>query len=159
MKQDRQHLLLHDNNMVRSFIMLALFLLGKDSTPPLIVFLMVLPIVWANVAEGIKSVDPSLKEVCALYKLPLSRRFKILYVPQVLPYFTAGTLTALGLAWKAGIAAEVLCTPANSIGKMVYDAKTYMETADLFAWTAVVILLSLLLETTLKKLLKGRAKA
>lgn len=135
---------------VSSFIMLIFMLLGRDSTPAFIVFLMVLPIVWGNVAEGVKTVDPSLKEVCRVYQMPWLRRMRILDIPHCMPYFSAGALTSLGLAWKAGIAAEVLCTPKESIGKMVYDSKVYLETAELFAWTAVVILLSLVLEKLLK---------
>jgi NitT/TauT family transport system permease protein len=141
---------------VSSFIMLIFMLLGRDSTPAFIVFLMVLPIVWANVAQGVKTVDPSLKEVCRLYRIPTGRRWKVLYLPHCLPYFSAGALTSLGLAWKAGIAAEVLCTPNHSIGKQVYDAKVYMETAEVFAWTLVVILLSLALEKLLKHCLERR---
>ena len=143
---------------VTSFIMLTLAFLGRDTVPGFIVFLMVLPIVWANVSEGVKTVDPQLKEVCKVYGLPLSRRMKLLYFPHCLPYFSAGALTALGFAWKAGIAAEVLCTPKGSIGKMVYDAKVYLETAELFAWTLVVVLLSLVLEQILKRLLKRRGR-
>ncbi len=144
---------------VTSFIMLTLVFLGRDTVPPFIVFLMVLPIVWANVAEGIKTVDPQLKEVCRVYRLSLFRRLKILYLPHCLPYFSAGALTALGLAWKAGIAAEVLCTPKLSIGKMVYDAKVYLESAEVFAWTLVVVLLSLVLEKLLKySLERGKRK-
>ena len=135
---------------VTSFIMLIFLLLGRDSTPAFIVFLMVLPIVWGNVCEGVKTVDSSLKEVCRLYRMPWLRRLRILDFPHCMPYFSAGALTSLGLAWKAGIAAEVLCTPKESIGKMVYDSKVYLETAELFAWTAVVILLSLILEKLLK---------
>ena len=145
---------------VSSFIMLIFLLLGRDSTPAFIVFLMVLPIVWANVEQGIKTVDPSLKEVCRVYQMPWTRRLRILDLPHCMPYFSAGVLTSLGLAWKAGIAAEVLCTPKQSIGKMVYDSKVYLETAELFAWTAVVILLSLILEKLLKFLLeRGKARA
>lgn len=55
-------------------------------------------------------------------------------------------VTSLGLAWKAGIAAEVLCTPKGAIGTQLYNAKIYIETTDLFAWTFVVVILSLLLE-------------
>lgn len=139
---------------VSSFIMLALVFLGRETVPSFIVFLMVLPIVWANVSEGIHTVDRSLLEVCRVYRMPAGRVLKILYLPHCLPYFSAGALTSLGLAWKAGIAAEVLCTPKYSIGKMVYDAKVYLETADLFAWTLTVIVFSILLETLLKILLK-----
>lgn len=144
---------------VSSFIMLALVFLGRDAVPSFIVFLMVLPIVWANIAEGVKTVDPGLKEVCRIYNLSLPRRMNILYLPHCLPYFSAGALTALGLAWKAGIAAEVLCTPKMSIGKMVYDSKVYLETSDLFAWTGVVILLSYALEKILRHFLEWRKRA
>ena len=144
---------------VTSFIMLTLVFLGRDTVPQFIVFLMVLPIVWANVAEGIKTVDPKLKEVCIVYGLSVKRRWKILYLPHCLPYFSAGALTALGFAWKAGIAAEVLCTPKNSIGKMVYDAKVYLESSQVFAWTLVVVLFSLILEKLLKYCLeRGKRK-
>jgi NitT/TauT family transport system permease protein len=88
--------------------------------------------------------------------MPRLRRLKLLDWPHCRPYFSAGALTSLGLAWKAGIAAEVLCTPKESIGKMVYDSKVYLETSELFAWTAVVILLSLMLEKLLKFLLERR---
>lgn len=142
---------------VTSFILLVWFIFGRDDTPTFIVTMMVLPIVWANVAEGVKTVDPSLKEVCKVYRLSFWRRLRILYIPHCIPYFSAGVLTSLGFAWKAGIAAEVICTPRVSIGEMVYDAKVYMEMADLFAWTVVVILLSLMLEWILKFLL-GRGK-
>lgn len=144
---------------VASFIMLTLVFLGRDTVPSFIVFLMVLPIVWASVCEGIKTVDAGLKEVCTVYQLSFSRRMKILYLPHTLPYFSAGAMTSLGLAWKAGIAAEVLCTPKASIGKMVYDAKVYLESAEVFAWTLVVVLLSLVLEKLLGYVLKrGKGK-
>ena len=139
---------------VTSFILVVWLFFGRDSTPSFITFLMVLPIVWANVAEGVKTVDPSLKEVCRLYRIPLLRRMQILYIPHCRPFFSAGVLTALGLGWKAGVAAEVLCTPKFSVGKEMFDAKQILETTDLFAWTMVVILLSLILEKMLKYFLE-----
>ena len=73
-----------------------------------------------------------------------------------MPHFLSGCRTALGLAWKAGIAAEVLCTPANTIGLKLYESKLYLETTDVFCWTLVVILLSLLLEGLLHLIIKKR---
>ncbi|MBO5898784.1 MAG: hypothetical protein J6R04_07220, partial [Clostridia bacterium] len=69
-----------------------------------------------------------------------------IYLPAVLPYFLSACESSIGLAWKAGVAAEVLALPALSIGKQLYESKLYLETTDLFAWTLVVIVLSLLLE-------------
>ena len=76
-----------------------------------------------------------------------------------MPYFSAGCTTSLGLAWKAGIAAEVLSLPVSSIGRELYDSKIYIETADLFAWTLVVILMSMLLEVVLKGMISGKFRA
>ena len=74
----------------------------------------------------------------------------------MLPDLSAGLSTALGLAWKSGVAAEVLAVPLHSIGANVYRSKLYLETTDLFAWTVTVILLSMLISKLLCVLIKRR---
>ena len=133
---------------VASFIILALLWLERDILPVFIIALIVVPIVWANVSEGIQSVDKDLLEVAQLYKFSMSKKLFKLYIPTVAPYFIAACKSALGMAWKAGIAAEILATPSNSIGKELYFSKTYLETPTLFAWSLVVIILSLIIEKT-----------
>lgn len=134
---------------VASFIILILIWIGRDRVPAVITGLMVLPVVWNNVSVGIRGVDRDLLEMAALYRLGPGVRLKRLYVPSVLPHFLSALKTAIGIGWKAGIAAEVLTVPARSIGKMIYESKLYLETTDLFAWTFVVILISLCLEKVL----------
>ncbi|MBQ2676642.1 MAG: ABC transporter permease subunit [Clostridia bacterium] len=131
---------------VASFIILLL-VWTKDSTIPVIIsFLMVLPIIWSNVFNAIGQVDNKLLQMADVFELSLAKRFKYIYFPSVMPYFMSASVTALGLSWKAGIAAEVLCQPDNSIGGMLQDAKIYLETPDLFAWTITVIIISMILE-------------
>ena len=48
-----------------------------------------------------------------------------------------------------GVAAEVLCVPKLSIGTEIYYTKYYLEIPHLFAWTVVVVTLSLILEKLL----------
>lgn len=131
---------------VASFIILIWIWLGSGKLPVFICFLMVLPIVWAGVSDGIKSVDEKLIQVCRVYRLPLGKRIRRLYIPSVLPFFLSACKTSIGMAWKAGVAAEVLAVTPISVGKHLYNAKLYLETSELFAWTAVVILLSLVIE-------------
>lgn len=131
---------------VASFIILAWVWMKSSSVPVFTAFLMVLPVVWGNAYNGIKKTDVSLLELAHCYSFGFLKTVKRVYIPSVMPYFTAACTTGMGLAWKAGIAAEVLAHAANSIGGQIYDAKIYIETADLFAWTAVVILMSVLLE-------------
>ena len=73
----------------------------------------------------------------------------------MLPSLRAALQSALGFGWKAGVAAEVLTLPQNSIGRMIYESKLYLQTTELFAWTAAVVLLSLAIEKLLLRLLDG----
>ena len=134
---------------VASFILLALIWVGRDVLPCVIVFLMVLPIVWANVTEGIIQADRQLLEMAQVYRFPTWRIVRRVFVPEVAPYFLAACHTSFGVAWKSGVAAEVLTVPARSIGRMLYESKLYLETVDLFAWTTVVVLCSLAIEKLL----------
>lgn len=134
---------------VVSFIILLLLWLGRDLLPAVIVILMVLPPVWANVCAGIRGTDKQLLEMAKVYRFPPSRTLRRIYIPSVLPHFLAACRSALGLAWKSGVAAEVLTVPNRSIGKALAESKLYMEIPDLFAWTATVVLCSLLIEKLL----------
>ena len=138
---------------VASFIILALVWMGKDAIPVFISFLMVFPIMQSNISTGVRSTSAELLEMARLYRVAPLRRGKSIYVPAVLPYFSAGCRTCLGLAWKAGVAAEVISLPMRSIGRELYYSKLYLETVDVFAWTVTVIVLSLMIEKLLSTLL------
>ena len=139
---------------VASFIILALLWLGRDILPAFITALMVLPVVWANVSAGLSGRDRQLLELALVYRLPRRRVLRRITLPSVLPHFRAALRSSLGMGWKAGIAAEVLTVPPHSIGKNIFEAKLYLETPELFAWTLTVILLSLVIERILLRLVE-----
>ena len=141
---------------VASFILLVLLWTGKDFVPTVISALMVVPVVWANLSRGIRETDRQLLELAKAYRFPLFKTVRLVYLPSLRPYFVSAITTATGLAWKSGVAAEVLCVPKASIGTQILNTKLYLEIPDLFAWTAVVVMLSLLLEKLLRFLLEGR---
>lgn len=125
-----------------SFIILALVWLDSRQLPLFIAFLMVFPTVYLNLLEGIRQTDGKLLEMAQVFRVPLSRRLRGIYLPQVLPYFRSAASLGLGLCWKAGVAAEVIGLPAGSMGERLYTAKIYFQTADLFAWTAAIVAVS-----------------
>lgn len=140
---------------VASFIILALVWLTSGRVPVLTGFLMVLPIVWGNVETGIRAADPGLLEMAQVFGMTRLQKLTRIYIPAVLPYFFTACTMSLGLCWKASIAAEVLGNPKFSIGGQLYSAKIYLETADLFAWTVVVVVLSMILEKLFAVAMRG----
>lgn len=140
---------------VASFIVICLIWLSTQQLTVFISFLMVLPVVYTNVLQGIKSADSALLEVCEVFSIPWHRRVLYLWLPQLRPFLLSACGASLGLAWKAGITAEIIGIPPSSIGRMFYDAKLYLNTTDLIAWTVIVVAISLLFEKCFLLLLNG----
>ena len=143
---------------VVSFIILALILVSSRYLTQLISFLMALPIIYMNVKTGIAQMDRSLSEMAHLFRVPFFRKVRFLYLPQVMPSFETGTALAMGFAWKSGIAAEVIGMPEGSIGERMQQAKIFLNTPDLFAWTLTVVLLSIITEKLWRKCLAAFRK-
>ena len=141
---------------VVSFILLILLWTGRDRVPVVISALMVLPVVWGNLSRGLRETDPQLLELARAYRFSPLKTIKLIYLPSLRPFFLSAVTTSMGLAWKSGVAAEVLCLPLPSIGTQIYNAKLYLEVPDLFSWTVAVVALSLMLEKLLRALLRTR---
>ena len=103
--------------------------------------------------QGISSVDKELIDVASVYKLPLGKRLFKLYIPSIAPYFIAACKASLGMAWKASVAAEMIVLSKSSIGKAIYESKIALEASSVFAWTVVIIILSIVIEKGLLALL------
>jgi NitT/TauT family transport system permease protein len=131
---------------VASFVILALIWVSSKNLSIVISFLMVLPIMYTNVLTGIRSTNTRLLEMAVVFRVPTYKRARYIYLSQVLPFFRSACSLTLGLSWKSGIAAEVIGIPVGSIGEKLYMSKIYLDTPDLFAWTLVIILISVCFE-------------
>ena len=133
---------------VASVIILCLVWMSVEMLSAFVAFLMVLPILYANLLQGIRAADRELTEMARCYHIPPLRRLGYIYLPSVKPYLLSGCSSALGLSWKAGVAAEVIGMAGGSVGERLYQAKIYMQTAELFAWTVVIVAVSVFFEKT-----------
>lgn len=134
---------------VASFILLILLWTSRDVVPVIVSALMVLPVVWETMSRGIAAVDEKWLELAKAYRFSWWKVIRLVYIPALNPYFSAALTNAVGLAWKSGSAAEVLCLPKAALGSRIYQAKLYLEIPELFAWTVTVVCLSLVLEKVL----------
>ena len=141
------------------FILLVYLWVARANIPGLIAGMMVLPVVWGSLTAGLKAVDGQLLELARAYGFSRLKTLRLIYLPSLRPHFTAALLNGFGLAWKSGVAAEVLCPPKFAIGSSIQQARQALETPELFAWTAVIVVLSLVLEGLLGLWLKPRGEA
>ena len=135
---------------VVSFILLILLWTDRNAVPSIVAGLMVLPVVWGNLTRGIRETDPQLLEMAHAYRFSRWKTLRLIYLPSLKPYFLSAVTTAMGLSWKSGVAAEVLCLPKLAVGTQIHNNKIILEIPDFFAWTALVVALSLVLEHLLR---------
>ena len=137
---------------VASFVILILIWVSSKNLSVVISFLMVFPILYTNTRNGLRELDTALLEMTDVFQVPRPVRLRWVILPQLYPYIRTGCSLSLGLCWKAGTAAEVIGIPNRSIGEHLYQAKIYLDTPGLFAWTAAIVYVSFCLE---KAVLKG----
>ncbi|MDF2540939.1 MAG: binding-protein-dependent transport system inner rane component [Herbinix sp.] len=131
---------------VASFIILALIWIRAKNLSVLISFLMVIPMIYSNVLQGLYQTDRKLLEMAKVFRIGKLRQVKTIYLPAVMPYFASACSVGLGFSFKAGIAAEVIGIPSGSIGERLYEAKLYFMTKELLAWSIIIIIVSMVFE-------------
>ncbi|MGI6011331.1 MAG: ABC transporter permease [Ruminococcus sp.] len=139
---------------VASVVILLLLWAGSQQLSAVISFLVVFPSIYFGTYEGIGQTDGKLLEMAAVFRLPFVKKVWYIYRPFVLPFLESACKSAVGMSWKSGVAAEVIGIPEGAVGERLYMAKIYLNTADLFAWTAVILVLSLISEKAVLWMLK-----
>lgn len=131
---------------VASVVILLLIWAGSENLSMVISFVIVFPAIYFGTLTGIEQTDQKILEMAKVFRISRIRKIWYIYRPAVIPYLQNACKSAVGMGWKSGVAAEVIGVPEHTIGERLYLAKISLETADLFAWTAVVLALSLLCE-------------
>ena len=138
---------------VATFIVILWIMMSGNALSILIAVLMVMPIVWQNLLDAFGAIDKDLIEMASVFEFSYKKRLKLIIFPTLLKFLLPALVTATGLAWKSEIAAEIIAYTKNSIGQQINDAKYYLETPLVFAWTIVIIVCSICLERLMKYLL------
>lgn len=136
---------------VASFIFLAFLWIAPNTMPVFIAFLMVLPLVWENIRQGILQTDRGLLEMTRVFRLGRRQRWWMVWYPSIRPYWQSALSIGFGFAWKSGVAAEVICTTGHSIGAQIAASKMALDYAEVFASTVVVVVLSVVLEWAVRR--------
>jgi len=143
---------------VISVILIAFLFLGTGRTPVFTAFLMVFPVMSANVIEGMNSTDPRLKEFFTAFRMSRRETLRYLYIPSLVPFILGGLRSSLSLCWKVVVAAEVIVQPLRSLGSGMQQARSQLETPELFAWTAATVIAASFTQGILSLVLRRRGR-
>lgn len=139
---------------VACVVVLLLIWLGSARVSIAAVFLMALPGVYFSLAEGLAQVNKPLEQMFRLHGVRGWRLFCVHTWREVLPFVLSCARAVIGMSWKAGVAAELIGMAAGTVGERIYQAKLLIETADLLAWTVLVVAASWACERVLVWLLR-----
>lgn len=131
---------------VMAIIIYVILLAQSEWVAVIVCFFMCFPIVYTNILEGLDAVSEEYLEAGKIYGLSPYEAARHIYVPSILPQIKASVSLTAGLSWKAVVAAEVLSIPKYSLGYEMMNAKYYLETAELFAYIIVIVVLSMTFE-------------
>lgn len=123
-------------------IVLLLVWTGAANVSIVAVALMVFPPVYFSTLEGLKQTEDEMRQMLDVFHLAPLTRLRYYYLPAVMPFVVSAAKVVVGIAWKSGVAAEIIGIPGGSVGAGIYSAKIGLDTAQLFAWTIAVVALS-----------------
>ena len=140
---------------VACVVVLLLIWLGSARVSIAAVFLMALPGVYFSLAEGLAQADKPLEQMFRMHGVRGWRLFCAHIWREVLPFVLSCARAVIGMGWKAGVAAELIGMAVGTVGERIYQAKLLIETADLLAWTVLVVAVSWACERALVWLLQA----
>lgn len=117
-----------------------------------VTFMVLFPLVYMNLLEGLKSANVDMLEAAKIYKISWWNKYKVIYVPSIKPGLLSAVKTGVGMSFKSGVAAEIICLAEKSIGLEIYSSKIYFDTPGVLAWTITIIVISYIAEIILVKL-------
>jgi NitT/TauT family transport system permease protein len=127
-------------------VLLALIWLDTELTPIFVSSLIVFPILYRSVVDGIRNIDQKLVEFHSVHQVPFRKRLRCFYIPSLLPFLKTGTIASMGLGFKVMITAEVLSQPDLAVGTIFQIERAQLNTAGVMAWCVYLIAVASLFE-------------
>lgn len=103
------------------------------------------PLVTTTIREGVRSFLPEYDELARAFRMPLGRRLRLIWLPQLMPFIMTAARTGMALIWKIVLVFEVLGSDGG-VGFRVGIFFQYFDMAGILSYTAVFVTMVLLFE-------------
>ncbi len=139
-----------------SFIILVLIWASSLQTVYIVLFLVMFPLLFQNILEGLKGIDRDICDVIAMYHPPFIMKMRSVYIPLIRHSLLAGMMNAICMGVKVSVMAEILAALPFGIGRALNLARIQFDMASIFAWTIYLMIFIYILEYSLRKVVKKK---
>lgn len=129
-----------------SYVIIILLWFGAEKSSAIITFLILFPMMYANLYEGLGNINRDLLNVMKIYPEKKSYLIRKIYIPLLHSSIKASLLTGISFGFKVGVMAEIVAQAQNGIGRQMNYCKVSFDMTGVFAWTGWIILLALIME-------------
>ena len=131
-------------------ILVAIIWFDNNTVPIFVSMLVIFPIMYDAVVNGIINVDKNLIEMSLSYNVSLKNQIISLYIPSIKPYILTAISQSMGITWKSILAAEILALPSLGIGSKLYESHLYLDTVSLFAYCLIAVIFNGIFEIIIR---------
>ncbi|MEI0564737.1 ABC transporter permease [Brachyspira pulli] len=131
-------------------ILVAIIWFDNNTVPIFVSMLVIFPIMYDAVVNGIINVDKNLIEMSLSYNVSLKNQIISLYIPSIKPYILTAVSQSMGITWKSILAAEILALPSLGIGSKLYESHLYLDTVSLFAYCLIAVIFNGIFEIIIR---------
>lgn len=133
-----------------SYIIIVLLWFGSEKSVTVIIFLILFPMIYSNLMIGLQNMDTSLQDVLLIYPESKIQTIRRIYIPMLKPFIQTSLLSGISLSFKVGVMAEIIGQVQIGIGRQLNISRLNLDMAGIFAWTAWIILLLIIVEALQK---------
>ena len=131
-------------------ILVAVIWFDNNTVPIFVSMLVIFPIIYDAITNGIINVDKNLIEMSLSYNVSLKNQIISLYIPSIKPYVLTALSQSMGITWKSILAAEILALPSFGIGSRLYESHLYLDTVSLFAYSLIAVIFNAIFEIIIR---------
>lgn len=129
-----------------SYIIIILIWFGSNKSVGIICFLIIFPMIYANIVYSLDSMDKKYHDVELIYHESFSNTLFFHLMPYLYPLILSNLKTCISLGFKVGVMAEILSQAAVGLGRLLQIAKLDLNMTAIFAYTIIIILICILID-------------
>lgn len=130
------------------------FLFGRNAGPFIMCFMLIFPLIFEGCVTSMNEISEGVILELKITNVSRFKKFVKVILPMMMPYLIMTFLMSFGLGLKVIVMGEYMMYTPNSLGLLIYDAKTNVDIESLLGILFLCVFLTLIVEVSSKVIFK-----